>query len=82
MIIAKNINNLLSQRVADLESRCWANPQYLRRKCQGTVDILRSVDGNSLQEKLFKFSKKMVATFILVRLKCVIVLSKEMTELW
>ena len=28
--IAKNINNLLSQRVVDLERQCWANAQYSR----------------------------------------------------
>ena len=28
--ITKNINNLLSQRVVDLERQCWANAQYSR----------------------------------------------------
>ena len=41
--IVKNINNLLSQGVVDLE-RCWANP--------------RSVDDNILEEKLIQDFKK------------------------
>ena len=31
--IAKNINNLLSQRVVGLERQCWANAQYSGREC-------------------------------------------------
>ena len=51
MKIAKKINNLLSQRVVDLERQCWANTQYLRRECLEVVGIPRSVDDNSLEEK-------------------------------
>ena len=56
--IAKNINNLLSQRVVDLEGQCWANVQYLRRECLEVVGIPRSVDGNTLEEKVIEVFKK------------------------
>ena len=56
--IAKNINNLLSQRVVDLERHCWANAQYSRRDCLEIVGIPRSVDDNSLQENVIQVFEK------------------------
>ena len=56
--IAKKINNLLSQRVVDLERQCWANTQYLRRECLEVVGIPRSVDDNSLEEKVIQVFEK------------------------
>ena len=56
--IAKNINNLLSQRVVDLERQCWANAQYSRRECLKIVGIPRSVDDNSLEEKVIQVFEK------------------------
>ena len=82
--IAKNIDNLLSQRVVDLERQCWANAQYLSRECLEIVGIPCSVDDHSMEEKvirLFRFSKKLVATLTLATLKCVTVSPKRMTEL-
>ena len=79
--IAKNINNLLSQLVVALERQCWANAQYSRRECLEIVGVSHFVDDNSLEERLFKFLKKLFATLILATLKRVIVLPKGMTEL-
>ena len=56
--IAKNINNLLKQRVLDLERQCWANAQYSRRECLEIVGIPRSVDDNSLEEKVIQVFEK------------------------
>ena len=56
--IAKKINNLLSQRVVDLERQYWANTQYLRRECLEVVGIPRSVDDNSLEEKVIQVFEK------------------------
>ena len=56
--IAKNINSLLSQRVVDLERHCWANAQYSTRECPEIVGIPRSVDDNSLEEKVIQVFKK------------------------
>ena len=58
MQIAKNINNLLSQRVVGLERQCWANAQYLRRECLEIVGIPRSVDDISLEEKVIQVFEK------------------------
>ena len=58
MKIAKNINNLYSQRVVDLERQCWAHAKYSRRECLEIVGIPRSVDENSLEEKLIQVFKK------------------------
>ena len=58
--VAKNISNLLSQRVVDLERKCWANAQYSRRECLEVVGIPRSVDGNILEEKVIQVFEKVV----------------------
>ena len=58
MKIAKNINNLLSQRVVDLKRQCWANAQYSRRECLEFVGIALSADDNSLEEKVIQVFEK------------------------
>ena len=49
---------MLSQRVVDLERQCWANAQYSRRECLEIVSIPRSVDDNSLKEKVIQVFEK------------------------
>ena len=56
--VAKNISNLLSQWVVDLERQCWANAQYSRRECLEVVGIPRSVDDNILKEKVIQVFEK------------------------
>ena len=56
--VAKNISNLLSQRVVDLERQCWANAQYSRRECLEVVGIPRSMDDNILEEKVIQVFEK------------------------
>ena len=56
--IAKSINNLLSQQVVDLERQCWANAQYSRREWLEIIGIPRSVDDNSLEEKVIQVFKR------------------------
>ena len=79
--IAKSINNLLLQGVADLERQCWANAKYSIREYLEVVEIPRSVDDNILEEKVIQVFKNLVATLILASLKRAIVLPKRMTEL-
>ena len=56
--IATNINNLLLQRVVDLERQRCANAQYLRRECLEIVVIPHSVDDNSLEENVIQVFQK------------------------
>ena len=56
--VAKNISNLLSQRVVDLERQCWSNAQYSRRECLEVVGTPRSVDGNILEGKVIQVFEK------------------------
>ena len=81
MKIAKNVNNLLLQRIVDLERQCWAKVQYSRRECLEIVGIPRSVYDNSLKEKIKQVFQKVCCRLILATLKHVIVLPKGMTEL-
>ena len=70
---AKNVNNLLSQRIVDLERHCRANAQSLRRECLKIVGIPRFVDNNSLKEKVIQVFQKVGCTLIPATLKHVIV---------
>ena len=56
--IAKKVNNLSQQRVVDLERQYWANTQYSRRKCIEVVGISRSMDDNTLEEKIIQVFEK------------------------
>ena len=56
--VEKNISNLLSQRVVNLERQCWANSQYSKRECLEVVGTLHSVDDNILEEKVIQVFKK------------------------
>ena len=58
MKIAKSINNLLLQRVFDLDRQCWTNAQYSRRECLEIVSIPCSVNDNSLEEKVIQVFEK------------------------
>ena len=33
LLVTKNVNYLLQQRVINLERQCWTNAQYSRRDC-------------------------------------------------
>ena len=79
--IAKNINNLLSQRVVGLERQCWANAQYSGRECLEISAFLALWMTSPWKKRLFKFSKKLVAKLILATLKRVILSPKGTTEL-
>ena len=56
--VAKNISNLLSQQVVDLQRQCWANAQYSRRECLEVAGIPHSVDDNILEEKVIQVFEK------------------------
>ena len=58
MKIARNVNNLLPQRLVDSERQCCANAQYSRRECLKVVGIRCSVVNNSLEEKVIQVFEK------------------------
>ena len=58
LLVTKNVNSLLQQRVIDLERQCWANAQYSRRECLEVAGILESIKQNELEEKVLCISKK------------------------
>ena len=58
LLVTKNVNSLLQQRVIDLERQCWANGQYSRRKCLEIAGILESVKQNELEDKVLRIFGK------------------------
>ena len=56
--ITKNINTLLSNKLATLERRFWENAQYSRRECVGIKGILWKVSGKVVEENILNISDK------------------------
>ena len=52
MCVTKNVNNLLSSRLVDIERQCWANAQYSRRECLDIVSIPSEVKDETLEESV------------------------------
>lgn len=60
--ISKNVNNKLTERIADLECKCWMNHQYSRRECLELVGVPLSVKSG--------FISSVIATTILIIFPC------------
>ena len=58
LLVKKNVNSLLQQRVTDLEIQCWANAQYSRRECLEVAGISESVKQDELEYKVLRIFKK------------------------
>ena len=58
LVVTKNVNSLLQQRVIDLERQCWANAQDSRRECLEVAGISESVKQNELEDKVLRIFKK------------------------
>ena len=58
LLVTKNVNFLLQQRVIDLEIQCWANIQYSRKECLEVAVIPESVKQNELEDKVLRIFKK------------------------
>ena len=56
--VVKNVNNLLSKRLVDMERQCWANAQYSRRECLELVGIPQSVKDDNLEEVVTQIVNK------------------------
>ena len=54
LLVAKNVDSVLPQRVIDLERQCWVNSQYSRRQCLEVARIQESVKQNELEDKVFR----------------------------
>ena len=52
MHISKNVSDLLSSRLVDIERQCWANTQYFRRECLDIVGIPNEVKEESLEQSV------------------------------
>ena len=56
--ITKNVNTLLSNKLATLERRFWENAQYSRRECVGIKGIPCKVSGKVVEEKILNIFDK------------------------
>ena len=58
LTVAKQVNSVLSERLASMERQCWANVQYSRRECLRLVGVPRSISDGDLEEKVLKIFEK------------------------
>ena len=58
LLVTKNVNSLLQQRVIDLERQWWANAQYSRRECIEVAVVPESVKQNEPEDKIARIFKK------------------------
>ena len=58
LLITKNVNSLLQERVIDLERQCWANAQYSRRECLEVSGIPNTIKQDELENKVLTIFKK------------------------
>ena len=56
--VVKNVNDLLSKRLINMERQCWANAQYTRRECLELVGIPQSVKDDNLEKVVIKVVNK------------------------
>ena len=52
--IVKTVNNNLLKQVENTERECWANAQYLRRKCLEVIGIPKTVESKDLVHTVCK----------------------------
>ena len=58
LLVTKNVNSLLQQRVIDLERQCWTNAHYSRRECLEVAGIPEPAKQNELEDKVLRIFKK------------------------
>ena len=51
LALSKNISEMLSDQLVNMERQCWANAQYSRRECMGVAGIPQSVSASDLEKK-------------------------------
>ena len=59
LVVTKNANNLLLNRLTILERQCWENAQYPRREGLDIVGIPREVFGEVLEQNVLKVFGKL-----------------------
>ena len=58
LIVVKQVNSVLSERLVSMERQCWVNAQYSRRECLELVGVPRSASDGDLEEKVLKIFEK------------------------
>ena len=58
VIITKQVNTKLCDKMKFLERQCWANKQYSRRECLEISGVPESVTDNDLEGKVLKLLQK------------------------
>ena len=52
IIVTKQVNTRLCDKMKFLERQCWANEQYSRRECLGISSVRESITNNDLEGKV------------------------------
>ena len=77
--VTKQVNSLLSSRLANMECQCWANAQYSRRECIDIIGIASKVKAEYLKEKVVNIFEKLGCSIPPNRIVCHRVSKKSAT---
>ena len=58
LALSKNISQLLSDRLVNMERQCWANAQYYRHECMEVARIPQSFPASDLEKIFSKILEK------------------------
>ena len=58
LALSRNISELLSDRLVNMERQCWANSQYSRLECVEVAGIPQSVPASDLENTFSKILEK------------------------
>ena len=59
LLVARQVNSVLRERVTSLERQCWSNSQYSRRECLELTGIPETSDNNALKSTVLKIFERM-----------------------
>ena len=64
LALSKNISELVSDRLVNIERQCWAHAQYSRRECVEVVAIPQSVSSSDLEKTDFNLPNSTIKLYL------------------
>ena len=58
LLVTNKVNSELTSRLVNMERQCWANAQYLRRKCLEVAGIPKEIEQKELESKVLSVLEK------------------------
>ena len=59
LLVARQVNSMLRERVTSLEHQCWSNSQYSRRECLKLTGIPETSENNTVESTVLKIFERL-----------------------